>query len=321
MAHLVQSPASGSYWVPTLTEFSITSANGTGELLAWGASTPDDWHFTISLEGGIDPRIVCNARRGPTPDLVLFRLRGVRSGDVLALYVNTNFADAAKDAEWAKYSGSVKVTVVAAAAAAEEAENADLVPRYTPVPRIRMSSYGSEQRDPPMSEGDWKTSIVSVLDGLNANPTSKIVLGLLPDPTTIYPYIPSNKNAYSSVLFTPANFQAGMRPGAGPDEILLHEFIHCCETDVEAYADEPGWKFSGTDFLTVNATNVYSCLLGRGLRKDHAGFAHLPQEYFTDPKKHYELFKKNYDIAWKRAPKLCDALRRASDRWNPFKYK
>ncbi len=319
MAHLVQSPASGSYWVPTLTAFSITSASGEARLLAWGVSTTNKQHFTVSLAGGWDPRIVCDGFFGPAADVISYRLRGVRTGDVLVLYRNKNFEDGGKKPEWERYSSVVKVTVVTAAVETEAAEKADKLPRYLPQPRIRLFPYGTEQRDPPMKADDWTNGIIAVLDTINANPLGKQVMSLLPDPITIYPYLEDGEQAWSSVMFTASNFKTYSPPGGSADEVLLHEFIHRCEKQGEAYVDKPGWHFSGSDFLTINATNVYSCLLGRALRQDHAGFARLPDDYF-DPRKHYDLFRRNYKIAWDRALPLCLALQRSSQLWNPFKF-
>jgi hypothetical protein len=86
------------------------------------------------------------------------------------------------------------------------------------------------------------------------------------------------------------------------------------------YSDGSGFVFDGSDFLTVNATNVYSCLMGRGLRKDHAGYKLLPQPYFDEPRKHSTEFSANYALAKSNAPLLCNVLKTGSDRWNPFKY-
>src|SRR5438309_67053 len=79
-------------------------------------------------------------------------------------------------------------------------------------------------------------------------------------------------------------------PGSRADEVLLHEFIHIVDKNYSAYTDAQGFAFDGSDFLSVNATNVYSCLLGRGLRKDHHGFNFLPTTYFTTPRKHFDDF-------------------------------
>jgi hypothetical protein len=70
----------------------------------------------------------------------------------------------------------------------------------------------------------------------------------------------------------------------------------------------------------VNATNVYSCMLGRALRKDHAGFQYLPDEHFRNPKLHWEQQSPNYWAASGTARDLVRTLASVRGVWNPFLY-
>ena len=102
--------------------------------------------------------------------------------------------------------------------------------------------------------------------------------------------------------------------------MLLHEFIHVLDNNYSGYTDAKGFQFDSMDFLTINATNVYSCLLGRGLRKDHHGFDFLPNEYFTNPRKHFDDLRADYDLAKGAAPQLYSVVKSGSKLWNPFAF-
>ncbi|MBV8188092.1 MAG: hypothetical protein JO339_12695, partial [Alphaproteobacteria bacterium] len=93
--------------------------------------------------------------------------------------------------------------------------------------------------------------------------------------------------------------------GGRADEVLLHEFIHVLDNEYSQYIDAMGFQFDGTDFLSVNATNVYSSLLGRRLRLDHHGSLAMPNDpYVINPRQHFDDFRANYDRAKGAAPQL-----------------
>jgi hypothetical protein len=127
-------------------------------------------------------------------------------------------------------------------------------------------------------------------------------------------------NAFSDISFTPQTWDGTRSPGMRADEILLHEFVHILDNQCTGYTDAKNFRFDGMDFLTINATNVYSCLLQRSLRKDHQGFDFLPIEYITDPRKHFDDFRADYDLAKSAAPQLYDVLKSGSNLWNPFTF-
>jgi len=134
----------------------------------------------------------------------------------------------------------------------------------------------------------------------------------------IYPWVPPFANAVSDVTFTPQAYDKEAGPATRADEVLLHEFIHILDGNCSSYIDAQGFKFDNADFLSINAVNVYSCLLGRGLRKDHHERAFLPNEYFTNPRKHFDDFRTDYDRAKAAAPQLYNVLKSGSNLWNPF---
>jgi hypothetical protein len=135
----------------------------------------------------------------------------------------------------------------------------------------------------------------------------------------IYPHLPSYKNAWSDVRINPKQWIDDFRPCARVDEILLHELIHVVEDKGDVYEDRWGFMFDKTDFLTVNATNVYSCMLGRALRKDHHDLMHLPDEHFRKPHLHWEQQKPNYFLARESAFDLVRTLAKVTGVWNPFR--
>ena len=86
------------------------------------------------------------------------------------------------------------------------------------------------------------------------------------------------------------------------------------------YENRWGFVFDGEDFLTVNATNVYSCMLGRALRRDHYEFLFMPSEHFRNPDIHWQQQRPNYVLAAKSAPALVEKLKTIQGYWNPFRH-
>ena len=328
MTHLVPNPPPRNYQVPTLTEFTVAAngvgSNGVAQVLAWGIppnATNGEYKIKLSATGpnGFD-RIESDISNSDQIDLKLFTVCGLREGDSIAVFKEMNFSDTSDthQVNWIRCTGAVKVHVAVDTSAAKLA--AGQLTAYSENSNITFYSYGAMQHLPPVSETDWQKGVIDTLNQICAIPLGKQIVKLVPAGTVIYPWTPSFKNATSEVCFTPQDWTQGRAPGFGPDEILLHELVHVIEYNADNYSDASGFVFDAADFLTVNATNVYSCLLGRGLRKDHAGYRFLPQPYFDDPKKHYTELASNYAAARNNAPALCAALKTGSDRWNPFKF-
>src|SRR5262249_9235070 len=249
---------------------------------------------------------------GPYANMRRFHLKGLRTGDQIAIFRDTNFLN-----NWVQHSAAVTVDQITADRYAQ-ALVAGTLPKYAGNPNIELYPFGALQCTPPLSEQAWLRSVIKTLDTISANPLGRAILGLIKSRVVIHPWVPPYVNALSDISITPRAFDKAEGPGERADEVLLHEFIHVLDNDYGGYTDAQGFQFDTSDFLSVNATNVYSCLLGRGLRKDHHGHAFLPNEYFTNPRKHFDDFRVNYDHPKSVAPQLYSTLKGGSKLWNPF---
>ncbi len=309
MSHLVPNPPPANYQVPTLTKFSVAAADGVGKILAWGVNDPTrQWRVGTD----VDDQVVSYASPSPYPDLTFFELRGVRKGMKLAIFVY-------QGGKWIRYSQYVEVeynlgdTYAALFAAGN-------LPKSRHCGRISFYPFGAQQAYQPLTEEDWKDKVEAALGKINSNVIGRAVLQSIKKDVTIYPYLPWYSNAWSDVRINPKQWEGDFRPGAGVDEILLHELIHVVENNAGPYQDRWGFQFDKADFLTVNATNVYSCMLGRALRKDHSELALLPEEHFRNPELHWDQQKPNYLAASQTAISVVKAAAGVQGVWNPFRY-
>ena len=312
MAHLVPFPPPPyNYQVPTLRNFSVLSADGIAWVAAWGLN-PVDWTWRV----GTDFKDEILSRKGSAPgspaDLAYFELRGLRKGMQLAIF----FWDV-NGKEWKRYSPYVAVDAVSADTYAAAFASKTL-PRSRHNNKISFYPFGSQQALLPMPETDWMTKVEQTLGTLNRNVIGQAVLKSIKKEIVIYPYLPDDKNAYSSVLINPKTWSNDPKPGARVDEVLLHELIHVVENNYAGYQDRYGFQYDKSDFLTVNATNVYSCMLGRALRKDHLDFLYLPEEHFRNPRLHFEQQRPNYSLVDWSAHDVVRALSWVEGVWNPF---
>jgi hypothetical protein len=316
MAHLVSIPAPADYWRPQLSKLSLFDKNGTAALSVWGLSEPyHDDMWCVGAEG--TERVASNLYKSKNPDLISFNLRGIRDGDKLRVYRNLGYPSRY---EWVKHSEAVTVAYVQGDKWATLRAQ-DKLPKCKHNANISYYPHGIAQRRPPLSEEQWLQSVINVFDKICSNALGNQIVKMVSRKIFISPWIHNTTNAMSDILFTPADFAGKFAPGQQVDEVLLHEIVHVVEGSNSGYSDTvPGFKFSGSDFLSVNATNVYSVLLGRALRKDHNGFAFLDNSYFTDPKKHFQDFSANYAVAKAHNPALYNVLKNSSNLWNPFKF-
>lgn len=322
MAHIVPNPPPKNYRDRVLEKFKVFSKNGEADIIAWGLPhSADDRQFMIAPENTgnngishVDSTIAKQA--GPYRDLRKFKVKGLRPNDSLAIFRNTNYGTPFDD-NWVQHSLAVTVTSVVNDHSAKELADGRL-PSYSGNNKIKFYLFGAGQLNPPMKEEDWIKSVTDTLDTIRANALGQKIVQMISSELIIYPWVGSHPNALGDIAFTPRSFNSFLGPGGLKDEVLFHEFIHVIERNFGGYSNAADFKFDGTDFMTVNTTNVYSCLLGRGLRKDHHGFNFLPQEYFDSPRKHFDTFKANYDLAKALVPILYDTLKNASNLWNPF---
>ena len=323
MAHIVPNPPNRDSANQSMQKFNILTTTGEADIFAWGLpDTATDTWFTIAFVGtgpdGDTGRLtaIMAPRPGPYPNMRRFHLRGLRTGDRIAIFRDANTAMPGPS-NWVQHSAAVAVDKIVADRYAG-ALAAGTLPKYAGNANIQLYPFGSLHRRPPVSEQVWLQSVLKTLDTISANPLGRAILGMITSRVVIHPWIPPYANANSGINFSPQDWSGAEGPGSRADEVLLHEFIHIIDNQYDGYTDALGFTFDATDFLTVNASNVYSCLLGRGLRKDHSGFDFLPNEYFTNPRKHFDDFRANYDRAKAAAPQLYSALKSGSTLWNPF---
>lgn len=324
MAHIVPNPPSRDSATKSMEKFNILTTTGEADIFAWGLpDNANEIEFAVaSVESGPMgvSRVVCSMakRPGPYANMRRFHLKGLRTGDQIAIFRDASIGTPA-DTNWVQHSAAVTVDQITADHYAQ-ALAAGLLPKYLGNFNIELYPFGALQRTPPLSEQAWLKGVVKTLDTISANPLGRAILGLIKSRVVIHPWVPPFANAMSDVSFTPQSWDKPERPGMRADEVLLHEFIHVLDDDYGGYTDAKGFQFDRADFLSVNATNVYSCLLGRGLRKDHHGHDFLPKEYFTNPRKHFDDLRANYDRAKAAAPQLYNVLRSGSKLWNPFAF-
>src|SRR5262249_34525986 len=191
---------------------------------------------------------------------------GLRTGDQIAIFRDSSIGSP-DPTNWVQHSAAVTVDKITADRYAQ-ALVAGTLPKYAGNFNIELYPVGALQPTPPLREQAWLGAVVKTLDTINANPLGRAILGLIKSRVVIHPWVPPYANALSDVTFTPQSWK-GDRAGNRADEVLLHEFIHILDNNDSGYINANKFEFDTTDFLSINATNVYSCLLGRGLRKDH----------------------------------------------------
>ncbi len=321
MAHLVPNPPPKNYRNASISKFTVLTKAGEAHIQVWGLPhAATNGEFMIAVDGvGLNGfgRTESQISGGAFFDLKRFIVSGLRSGDRVTVFRNTNFGTP-WDGNWVPHAGFVSVSIAADHSARELAGGK--LPKYAGNSNISFYPFGSLQQKPPVKEAQWLRSVTDTLDKICANALGKAIVGLVTSPIIIHPWVPNFANATSEVAFSPQTWSTPQGPGSAPDEVLLHELVHVLERNYGGYTDGWGFAFDKSDFMTVNATNVYSCLLGRGLRKDHHGFNFLPQVYFTDPQKHFNDFADNFRRAQAQTPALYNVLKTASNLWNPFKF-
>jgi len=332
MAHLVPNPPPKNYQNISSAKFTVFSKDGVANVLVWGlprGATDAEFQVATTATGINGAGTVQSKVMGWAyySDLVKFEVRGLKSGESINVFRQTNFgAPAAEKREpnWVPHGMAMDVAIPADHSSRDLANGK--LPTYKNNANIKFYPFGSQQMSPPVKEESWKKSVEAVLDQLWSNAFGQQIIKLIDRELVISPWVPNDPNAVSlgdDVRFSPQNWTSFSGPGSSPDEVLLHEFIHFLEGEGgNDYADAANFIFHKTDFMSINATNVYSCLLGRALRKDHkllnSQTQYLPQEYFNDPNKHFNTFKSNYEKAKNTNAALFNTVKNASRLWNPF---
>jgi hypothetical protein len=306
MTHFVPIPPDREYWVPKLRELSLFDKNATAAINVWGLPAG------ATVEAENNPRFVAQPYR-KNGDLTSFYLRGLVGGDKIAVFLT----------DGRMWTAWLPIKLVSGDKHAKQRADGKL-PRSRHMKTVTLDPHGSEQRHPPVSEQAWLTGVENAIGKIRGNAVGRIITGSLIKDITIRPFIPADVNADSSVVFTAQTFAGNKSPGAQPDEVLFHEFCHVLEDNFSGYANSAadGLQFSGSDFFTVMATNVYASLVGRPLRASHAGFTPMIALY-ASPTSGVAALKTNhagnFSSIRARMPAVAKALGKAAAPWNPFR--
>ena len=305
MAHFVPIPADREYWVPKLRELSLLDPNGTAALSVWGLPP----NSTVEAEDNVG--FVAQAYR-KVGDLTSFYLRGLVAGDKIAVMQGTT-----QQTAWLLIKA-----VVGDHRAKQRA--AGTLPRSRHKDTFILDPHGALQRHPPIAEDAWLEAIEREIATIRRNPIGMLITGSITKDVTFRPWIPAEQNANSGVVFSPQAFYGNTAPSSRPDEVLFHELCHVLENDFSGYTNNTtdGLDFSGSDFFTVTATNMYSRIAGRPLRADHATVNLMPALY-ANPTNGVATFKTNHAANFAsvkaRMPAVFRALGNSVSTWNPFR--
>lgn len=197
-------------------------------------------------------------------------------------------------------------------------------------PMIILDGARAVERTTPIHPAEWVRRTQETFDILCGNALGRQIVMGRRRRVFVEPYRFDDLNAHSSstaafqsVLFTPHNFDSSQsKPGCRADEILLHELIHLAENNYSAYGDVTGIRleYARSDFLTVIGTNIYSSILGRGLRADHNEYKFMPSPFDADPSQHATAFHDNYGLVHKFQRGMFDLFKIQPAAWNPFKF-
>jgi hypothetical protein len=302
VAHFVPIPPPRDFETPRLTELSLFDPNATAAIAVWGM--PDNSEV---LAENNDAFAAQEYRK--QGHLRFYYLRGLKAGDRIAAFLPTG----------GQFTGWLPIKFVKGDKFAKQ-RAAGTLPRSKHKTNFTLDPHGSAQRHPSVPEDVWLRTVDETILKIKGNPIGREVLGGLIKEITIAPYIPADANANSGVVFTPQTWR-GAAAGDRADEVLFHEFVHVLENNFGGYTNHPtdGLVFSGTDFLTVTATNLYSSIAGRPLRKDHAGFAPLPAVYASNAANYRAAYAANFASIRSRLPAYFRAFAASAAPWNPFK--
>jgi hypothetical protein len=179
MAHIVPNPPSRDSANKTMEKFNILTTTGEADVFAWGLpDTASDLEFTIALTGtgptgmGASRIDVAMAKRpGPYSNMRRFHIKGLRSGDEIAIYRDTSIGSPDLP-YWVQHSAPVTVDRIVADHYAQ-ALAAGLLPKYPGNFNIALYPFGALQRTPPLSEQAWLQGVVKTLDTIRANPLGR----------------------------------------------------------------------------------------------------------------------------------------------------
>ncbi len=307
MAHFVHVPAPRNPGDHGISELSLKDPNGTCAIGVWGMPAKS------SVKAENNPRFVAGEYQSHNKEVRYFYLRGLKAGDRIAAFLPT-------DSGGGQYTSWLPIKFVRGDHFAKQRATGTL-PRSVHKSNFILDPHGAEQRKPPVKEADWTKAIEANLARIKGTFIGVEVLNAITKDVTIAPFLESRLNAYSSVTFTPQQWN-GNGAGNRADEVLLHELVHIVDGNFGGYANHPtdGLKWDGSDFLTVTVANMYSSLIGRPLRKDHQGFGTMPDGYRLMPAVFKNAQAANFTSVKTRLPGFYSAMAAINCPWNPFKY-
>lgn len=163
----------------------------------------------------------------------------------------------------------------------------------------------------PAGVADFEKAITSVLDTITKRPfgVGQLLFNALPKDKSIiiFPYSESDCNAYAreTVIFEGGNARVSFSPnmwqtggkcankyanGKNEDEVLLHELLHAYRmvrgTSSQVSLNKTDKNYDDIEELfAILVTNVYMSENGKTkFRRDHHGFAALPNKWATSEK-------------------------------------
>src|SRR5262249_13382193 len=146
MAHIAPNPPNRDSANQSMQKFNILTTTGEADIFAWGLpNTATEMEFMIALAGlgpdNSDRIVVSMAQRpGPYANMRRFHLKGLRTGDQIAIFRNSNF-NQPYDINWVQHSAAVTVDKIVADRYAQ-ALVAGTLPKYTGNSNIELYPFG-----------------------------------------------------------------------------------------------------------------------------------------------------------------------------------
>jgi hypothetical protein len=276
----------------------------------WGAQS----NWKIVAED--NPRFVAERYRTDRL-LTYFMLRGLKKGDRICVL----------DSQGGQQTDFLEISYVSTET--RPSNNLPTVQSRHHV-NLRLNASGLEHGVAKISAADWSASVEKTIEVLLANQMGRLIVAALPEPVTIYPWLGSKQQAWSTVQFTPLFFKNDLRPGARVDEVLCHELCHRADDDHRGYFDrrvsgpalpDDEFEYAPAEFLSVIGTNVYASIAHRPLRRDRRVGIAMPERYAnltTGPALFHSDFDFNFDNVKARKRALYDRIQAVGAPWNPF---
>jgi hypothetical protein len=314
MPHFVAIPPKPSS--PGLQKLALRDASGNGAVAVWAADR--DWSIQLcAANNAYSPissaRFQSDSYNKDGNNFCYFMLRGLKSGDHIAAYDNAGRPQTA--ALPITFSSTDRPSNNLAARASVHSA------------RLILNPAGAEQADLKTTGQEWVDTVERVIKYMLANPMGRLIVNSLTSNVNIFPYLRPDEQAWSNILFSPRNWEKNMMAGSRPNEVLFHELCHVAESaptpylNVQDTVDHINFVYSGTDFFSVTATNVYTSIVHRPLRKDHAGAYTMPWKYgnLSDgAAKFRALSLPNFNIFSGNNTALNNSIAAISAPWNPF---